>query len=498
MSEASESSGSHAGYAEAAGLYLYSRLAATLVTLAAVVAAPWLYGPGFAYFAGIVLLYDSALALGSLGLADAVFYFVGRDRSRTAAIVRQTSGLLAVAAIPVIAAVALAAWGLSNPELDLVGAMGWLGLVLLIELPTQPAVNQMLAGGRARAASLLFVGFSVLRTVAVLSPAVVPGLELTDIPRCMAAAAAVRGMVYVALVRGVYPLPAGARWLIRSELVTILRFAVPAGLASMCGRLSQQLDKYVVLWLVGAEAFALVSVASWELPLVTMIPYAIGAVMQVRYVELYAQNRLEELRALWHATVMKVALVVLPLAAMVTAIASDLIVAVFGDAFAGATIPFQIFTLNLLTRVAAYGPMLQATGRTKTMLANALLLLGANAVLSVPLTLAIGTYGAPLATLAATLLAWWFALDQIGIAFGGGAAVALPWAHYLRVLTLSAVVAIVVAAVRQIVDVGSGAGAAMGAALYLSIFIPLGRATGVIGREELAFVTRWLSLRSLR
>lgn len=499
MSEPSESSGSHAGFAEAAGLYLYSRVAAMLVTLVAVVLAPRLYGAdGYAFFAALVLLYDSALALGSLGLADAVFYFVGRDRSRAAVIVRQTSGLLAMAAIPVTGVVALVAWALSKPGLDLVGAMGWLALVLMIELPTQPAVNQMLAGGKPRVASLLFVGFSVLRTIAVLLPALVPGLELADIPRCMAAAAVIRGLVYVALVRREHPMPAGARWFVRDELAAILRFAVPAGLAAMCGRLSQQIDKYVVLWLVGKDAFAQITVASWELPLVTLIPYAIGAVMQVRYVELFAQGRVDELRALWHATVAKVTLAVLPLAMLVIAISDDLVIAVFGREFAAASIPFQIFTLILLTRVAAYGPMLQATGQTRTLLVNSLLLLGSNALLSVPLTLAVGPYGAPLATLAASMFTWWFALDRIGRAFGGGAGTALPWGHYLRVLGLSAAIAATVVLLRKFADVGPGLGAAVGAIVYLALYVPIGRATGLIRREELAFVSRWLSLRSLR
>ena len=86
-----------------AGLYVYSRFASAVLGLVTIAIATRSYGEhDFAFVATVLLLYETAFALGSLGLPDAVFYFVGREAGRAPIVVRQASYLLALVAIPVI------------------------------------------------------------------------------------------------------------------------------------------------------------------------------------------------------------------------------------------------------------------------------------------------------------------------------------------------------------------------------------------------------------
>src|SRR4051812_21203176 len=122
------------------GIYTYSRLAASLFVLLTLAFAARLYDKaGFAYISALLLLYESAVALGSLGLADSVFYLMGRDPGRASLVVRQTSFLLLLVAVPVIT-VAMIIGAHIHQDLDVRAALPWLALTLLIELPTQPAV----------------------------------------------------------------------------------------------------------------------------------------------------------------------------------------------------------------------------------------------------------------------------------------------------------------------------------------------------------------------
>jgi O-antigen/teichoic acid export membrane protein len=78
-----------------AGVYAYSRIAASVFVLLAIALGARLYTKAdFAYITALLLLYESAVALGSLGLADAVFYYIGREPERASHVVRQTSLLL--------------------------------------------------------------------------------------------------------------------------------------------------------------------------------------------------------------------------------------------------------------------------------------------------------------------------------------------------------------------------------------------------------------------
>jgi O-antigen/teichoic acid export membrane protein len=474
-------------------LFLYSRSAAAVLMLGTLVLAARLYGTvGFGYVSAILLVCETAIALGSLGLADAVFYFVGRHPERSAAIVRQASGLLLVTSLPVTAVVVAIGVAMSDETLRLGPALPWLALVVLLELPTQPAVNQLLASGHARLASVLFAGFAALRTSAVLIPAVT-GWSLHVVPVAMAAFALVRLAAHLLILRRVFAMPSADRWIVWSELRAMLTFALPVGIAAMVGTLNPQVDKYVVKLMLGLDDFALYSAASWELPLISLIPYAVGAVMQVRYVSLFADGRREELRDVWIATTRKTTLAVVPLAILTIVLAEDIIVLVFGARYRLATTPFRIFTVALLQRVAVYGPMLQAIGRRRVLLVSSGVILATNLVLTVPFTWLIGANGAATATVVANLPAWLMSLHFIGSAWGRGMRDALPWRFYATVTSVAAAAGLVVWSTLDVVAPSPGLRIAYGTGAFAVLYVLGGRLLRVLDANDLRYVRRWLT-----
>jgi O-antigen/teichoic acid export membrane protein len=483
-----------------AGIYAYSRIAGSLFVLLALALGARLYSKHeFAYVAALLLLYESAIALGSLGLADAVFYFIGRKPDSAPHVVRQTSFLLLCVAIPVVTVVC--AFGLRiNTQISIVPALPWLAATILIELPTQPAVNQLLAVRRAGLASALYVLFAAYRPLAVLLP-VLAGLSVTYVPVILAIAGTTRLFAHVSIIRRVFPLSrteTPRAWLDRSVLRSIVLFAFPAGVAVLGGKLNPQIDKYVVEWVRGSTDFVLYTAAAWELPLITLIPYAIGSVMQARYVRLFTAGQRIELRELWLSTVRKTSLLVLPLSMMMIALARDAVVLVAGEKYAAATPLFQIFTLIMLQRVAAYGPMLQSIGETRSLLVTNTLMILTNVILSYPLTCIIGFTGAAIATVCATVPALLFTLWRISRGFGCTMREVMPWRHYLATLLLSALLAAALWAIREMLPGGAGAHLALGAVSYLTCFLLLARLTSLVTRDDMRYLADWVSLRMLR
>ncbi|HWO22278.1 MAG TPA: oligosaccharide flippase family protein [Kofleriaceae bacterium] len=485
----------HERRSAAAGLYLYSRLAASLLGLATIALATHVYAKtAFAYVATILLMFDTSYALGSLGLAEAVFFFVGREPARAPVVVRQASFLLLVVALPVIAVAMVAGWSLSKPEVDLVPALPWVALALTFALPTQPAINQLLAVGHARAASQLQTLYAALSALAIILPALL-GIAVAWTPILLAAATSVRLLVHLWLLRRVFPLADARPWLVRRELREMLAFSFPAGLATLCGKLNPQIDKYVVYLLLSTEVFAIYTAASWELPLISMIPYAIGAVMQVRYVELYAQRRTDELRALWYENAAKTALAVFPLTVLVLVIAPELIELLFGASYARAALPFQLFTAVLLHRVASYGAMLQATAQTRAILVAAVLLVATNAVLTLPLTYLLGYPGAALATLLAHVPPALWTWSRIGGAMSVGLRGALPWRTLARGLATAGAVGALVWLAKRELPLAAAPRLALGVIAFGLIYIPVARALGVLTPRDLGYIARWLTFR---
>ncbi len=487
--------------ARAAAVFTVGRSVANLLYAVTFVVAAAIYTKvGMAYVTAILLIVETSVALGSLGLPDVVFYFIGRYPDRSAAIVRQTSLILLGAAL-VVMPVALGAAALmtsrSHGELDLIPALPWLALIVLVELPTQPAVNQLIAHGHAGAAATLYAWFALLRLIACLTPAVT-GWSMTSIPIAMALLGLTHLVAHLWILRRVYPLAPGQHWLVRAQIKEIFYFSLPSGVSATANKLNAQIDKYAVDFMLGAETLALYGVAAMELPLVTMIPYAIGAVMQVRYVRLYAGGKRDELRELWYQTVEKTMVLVVPLAVVFIVTAPDLIALAYSSDYAVAVPAFQIFTLVLFHRVAAYGPMLQATGQQRLLIVSSLLIVVSNLAMQYPMTKLFGINGPAIATAAANLPAWLFVLQRIGHALGGGIGIALPWRFYLRTLVVAGVLGVGLYLMRQHLHFHPGVNLAIGVVGYSIVFVFVGRLTGVLHAEDTAYLRRTFSFGVLR
>lgn len=484
-----------------AGVYAYSRVAASLLILVIVVVGARVYSKAeLAYVTMVLLLYESAMAIGSLGLADAVFYFIGRDPAGARFVVRQTSALLLAVSLPVIAVTMFAGYVISDAELDLRPALPWLALVLLIELPTQPAVNQLIATGHARLASGLFVGLAMMRTAALLAPGVI-GFDVEYVTAIMAITGLTRLVVHLTIVRKFFPLEKADRrrsWLVKKRLHEILWFALPAGAALIAGKINPQIDKYAVQLMLGAEDLAEYSVAAFELPLITLVPYAVAAVMQARYVRFYMAGDITSLRELWFASIRKTALLVVPLATMCIALAEELVLVMAKAQYVAAAVPFAIFTIVVLHRIAAYSSILQAVNQTRAVMVSSILLISTNVLLAYPLTKIFGYPGPAISAVAAVAPAWLYVLWRIGAVLGGGIRGALPWRFYFQVLAVGTVCALLVWIGVGLLPWRPGIRLAVGAGGYLGLFILAGRLLKFIQVEDLEYLGQWLTLRMLK
>jgi O-antigen/teichoic acid export membrane protein len=480
-----------------AGIYVYSRLVASLLMLGVLaVVGRTCTKEERGYIIALITVYETAVALGSLGLADVVLYYVGRTPEKAAHIVRQASLLLLYVSVPAIAIACLA----GQLSFDLGSALPWLAIGLFVELPTQPAVNQLLAVRRAGLASALYIAFAFLRPIAVLIP-VLSGIGLEWIPVFVAGLSVTRLVVHIVIVRRIFAIPASEpkrAWMAKQSLLDMFFFALPAGVAVLGGKLNPQIDKYVIGKFYDETALGLYGFAAWELPLVTMIPYAIGAVMQARYAKLFQDGKREEMRQLWLQTIRKTQVIVLPLAMMFIALAEEAMVVMFGHEQIAAAPIFQIFTLTMLQRVTTYGYMLQSIGQTRALYVTNAMLLVTNLVLCYPFTRWFGMNGAAIATVVATVPPLAFTLWLISRALRTTIGGVMPWAHYLATLGLASVLALAVWYGRHYLPGGPGARIGICAVAYVIVFFALARIVRLISRDDARYLIDWLSLKMLR
>jgi O-antigen/teichoic acid export membrane protein len=489
-----------------AGVVVFARVLSTLVDLGTMIVLVRLLSKEAMAVAGLLLLvYQTLRNFAAFGFPESIFYFFEKlaPEHRRAYAVRTIAILIGMGAVSAVLLVGLAMaapYALRNWGAEQVAALQrllpWLGLVGLLEIPTLPMNNILLALDRQKASSWYQIVTSVGMFVSLVGP-VVLGLGVAAIIYALAMFSGLRFLITAVWFQVALPGPGTS--LPPGTLREQIRFSVPLGLNAFSGRIGKYLDRFVVSVLLPAAAFAEYQVGGQELPIVTAIPGAVASVLISRYVSLRLAGDRKGLLDLWNTAIEGVSLVVVPVAMLCVVMAYDFITLVFGAQYAPAVVPFQIYTVILFHRVTIYGAVLQAYADTSSILRFTFVNLVVNAILSVPLTLLLGLPGPALAALLAAMITWYAYLRRICEHLSVGLRQIFPWRYYLRVLAVSIVAGgaswalrfTVLASLPQVTALSVAVGA------FVALYAGLGTLARVIDRSHWATLGNWVQLRFL-
>ena len=319
------------------------------------------------------------------------------------------------------------------------------------------------------------------------------GLDAPQVLAGFSAVGLVRAAVGLALVGRVVDWR-GARGA-GPGLRAYLAYARPIGLNDAVGALSRSVDRFVIYAFFTVETFGLYNVGAVEIP-VSLLLAALVAVMVPEVSRLYRSGDLAGIARLWQQAVQRLALVVLPLFALLFALAEPLIALYLDQAYARTEWVFRIFLLALPLRCAVYNPLLVGMGKARWALWGGLVDLVLNALFSLGLVLALqgrgvewAFVGPAVATVVATYVQVGLLLGMIGRHLEWGLDQLLPWSSLGRLAAGAALGGAVAWWAAGLVEiawirllVGGGAFAAVWA-LFLGCSRPERRALGQVVRS---------------
>lgn len=422
------------------GLLAIGQTAAKLTQLVVAVVLVRLLEPAAWNEAAFLLsIYLAGTMIGTLNLHHGIVFFLPRLPAghHRRLVVRTVLLLLGVGAL-ITLALTLAAPVLSGGRLGDAARLPYLGLAIAVELPGATVAMTLVAVGRfAAAAAWDLVGAAVVVTGAVLP--VLGDHGVGGMVGGLVAAGAVRLAIGVGVVVAVLPRRdrAPAPRLMRS----MLAYGLPLGLTLAVAMSNRLVDK----WLIAAFRpgdFGVYAVAAQEIPLLSVLPYAGGTAVVATLVEAFRRHDPGSAHRAWLLLTSRMSLLVVPLSTALILIAPELLVLVFGAAFAAGVLPFQIFTAITLHRVAEYGMLLRAADRGRELVAVAIVTLVANLVLAAIGAASAGLVGASIGTLLASGLGWAVVLRRIARALDVPIGDAFAWRAWLRTLAIATAAAI--------------------------------------------------------
>jgi O-antigen/teichoic acid export membrane protein len=282
---------------------------------------------------------------------------------------------------------------------------------------------------------------------------------------------------------------------------------VPLALTRFAGIFNRQFDKFIVGILFGAAVFAEFSIGARELPLVNILPYSIASTMLPNFVSTYeaGPTRTEGARKaiqLWHTSMEKAMLVMLPVAGFVILEARPAIELLYGARYVDAALPFRVYASLLPLRITSYGTMLLAFGRPGLVLRVQAYGVVANIVASLILLPWLGMIGAPLSAVATTMFIIAYMLWRIEQVGHVGLRGIFPFRFYGKVMLAVLVALAPVLAFRALAPAWALQSAIVeimaSSVLFLGAYLALADRLHVLGPADRAFVARWLRLEPLR
>lgn len=489
------------GFSLRAGWVVLARVVAGLVQLAGTaILVRALVREDFGSLAFLLLLHQTAIRFVTAGLPESVLYFLPRNAGhpgRQKTVVLQAIALLAIAGLIAAGTLAGAAhWlALLESRQGLESLIPLLAIAVAVEMPSHIIDRVQLAAEQQTRSAVTSVVLSVGSVCATALPAIL-GAGLETILWSTIAFAAFRLLVLGVVVHLLFghvrrePLPNG----IREQL----RYAFPLGLTALGGYVNQQLDKYLVAAFFDAAAFATYTVGARELPLVSVLPYTLGAVMLprlVRHIQAPGEGP-DAAMSLWHASIAKTATIMLPVSVFFFVAADPFIHAFFTPEYAAAAGPFRIYLCALPLRVATYGHVVQAFGNPRAVLIGSTGALAINGVLSFAFLLGpLGILGPPLAAVFAQGCAVVYLLHVIRICAGRTWSMVFPWRAYARVAVVALVAALPAVPVVVVLRQWPVAALVAGAFVYLGAYLAVGSRTGIVTRDDRRYLVRLLTFR---
>ncbi len=448
----------------------------------------------FGLLSFLLMGYSTVVTLAQLGLPESIFYFF----ERVPATARKSLALLTGKALLFTglgASVILIAMNFLAPVwgFEVNGLFLPFILMAFLDLPTYVLPNLLLAIHRAKDSAWFNVIVGVLQFTATVVPALL-GQPLSVFVAALVGYSVLRfslsAFLFLRHFRGpIEPLPKG---MLREQF----HYSIPLGISQILWGLNRQIDKYVVAAFLPVAVYSEYVVGSWEIPLLPAIAYSVASVMMPQMVSFHLKGQKAELLRLWNKSIEKVSIIVLPLVMLFILAAEEFIAVFFSENYLAAVVPFRIYTVVILHRVAAYSAILKAIGKTKVISLSAVYLLIINLALGIPMVKWLGLAGPPLANLLGNVFTWIYALVKIRQSLNVSVSEIFPFRFYLKSLLSASVAAAPIFLLKGLVPISAPLKLVTLAIAYLIAYAIVSQITGAVKKEDWVYLARAIGMSS--
>ncbi|ELP8106282.1 oligosaccharide flippase family protein [Vibrio vulnificus] len=155
----------------------------------------------------------------------------------------------------------------------------------------------------------------------------------------------------------------------------IIKYSWFLALASGIGIVASRYDHMLVSNELGVAVFAIYAVGAFQLPIFSIIQTSVNSVIFSKMVEHHRNGDWEAFSQLWESAVNKIAIVCLPISALLVVFSDEFITLLFGQVYIEAVWVFVVFSLLAPIRCVSFGYIFKVIGKTHLDVIGAIILL---------------------------------------------------------------------------------------------------------------------------
>jgi O-antigen/teichoic acid export membrane protein len=274
-------------------------------------------------------------------------------------------------------------------------------------------------------------------------------------------------------------------------LVAQIAYSVPLGISYIFQMLMLQIDKIMVSLFFVASIFAVYSNGAFEIPFTAIIMGSVIHVLMPQFVKHYKENNNATLLKLWHGSVIKVGLLVFPIAVYLFVFREQFIVALFSEKYLGSVVIFSIYLLFIPARVTDYGAILLSMGHSGIVMKYYIFASMFNVALNYILIRTIGLLGPAISTVLVSYLLALLLLREIKGQIGVGFKDIFPWRNLVGLIGICVLAGLIVFPI-SLIKIAPLLALFIGGVCFLIACGFLLRFFGFIEDGDIVLVKRWL------
>jgi O-antigen/teichoic acid export membrane protein len=378
----------------------------------------------FGTYKQLFLIYMTLYGVAQLGAAESLYYFVPKKPAEAARSIANSLATLTLVGAVCLTALYLtrdrvAIW-MGNPAIA--SELPLLALFLTLTLISAAFEIVIVSRNEPAKAAMVYAASDITRTLSFVIPAI-----LFHSLHAVLIGGVVYGAIRVTAMLGYF-------WSVFGRDLKLdgllwwqqWAYALPFALAVGIDVVQANAHQWVVATRFDATAFAIYAVGCLQIPLVDLICTSTANVMMVKLAEVSARGEGSALK-IWHDTTVKLASLMLPLAALLFLTAPAVIVVLFTKTYLASIPILRVWCLMVVPSAFAVDGVLRAHARTRFLLVMNVVRLIVIVGLVGWLISVFGIVGAVVATLVGTIVVKVMAIGQIASVMNVGVSEALPW-----------------------------------------------------------------------